>query len=58
MALIHSPWSRVCTPPAIPEDITTAALSNLDDLQFAELIRAHLVPREQNIQDRQHWERF
>ena len=58
MPLIDSPWSRVRQPPPLPANPTAQALSPLDDLAFAELIQAHLMPRDQEPQGRQRWERF
>lgn len=58
MALIDSPWSRVRTPPAIPPGVTAHVLVALDDLTFAELIQAHLVPRDHDGAGRRLWDRF
>ena len=58
MALIDSPWSRLRKPPTIPTGFTAQALNDLDDLAFAELIQAQLVPRDQDVQGRRLWDRF
>mgnify|MGYP001160456565 FL=1 len=58
MALIDSPWSRLRKPPTIPTGFTAQALNDLDDLAFAELIQAQLVPRDQDVQGRRLWDRL
>jgi hypothetical protein len=58
MALIDSPWSRLRNPAPIPTGFTARTLIDLDDLGFAQLIQAHLVPRDQDPQGRRLWERF
>lgn len=58
MAPIDRPWSRLRNPPAIPTGFTARTLTELEDLPFAELIQAHLVPRDQDVQGRRLWDRF
>ena len=55
-ALIEQPWARVKSPPAIPgEDTLAADLAAMDGLELAHLIRAHLLPRENEVGGRQRW---
>ena len=56
MVLIEKPWARVKNPPQIPEEETlTGELAAMSDLQFAQLIQSHLVPRENEVGGRQRW---
>lgn len=58
MALIDNPWARVRAPAPIPDNCTVIALQQLSDIDFAELIRSHLVPRDAAGEGRQHWDRL
>lgn len=58
MELIQQPWSRVKHPVAIPEPLTIEALGGLGEVEFAELIRDHLVPRQSTPAERQAWGRL
>lgn len=56
MALVDQPWARVKDPVAIPAaaDLETE-LRSLDDRVYAELVRSHLVPRDNQPGGRQRW---
>lgn len=58
MTIIEMPWGRVRNPPPIPNELTTSNLVDLDELAFAELVQAHLVPRDQGGAGRRQWDRF
>lgn len=56
LALINQPWSRVRNPVPIPADLRSATpLLAMTDEGFAELIRSHLMPREDQPGGRQRW---
>ena len=56
VVLIEKPWARVKNPPQIPQEETlTGELAAMSDLQFAQLIQSHLVPRENEVGGRQRW---
>lgn len=57
-AAIERPWERVRQPPELPASPTAAALRTMTEQEFAELLRAHLVPRGTDKQDRERWDRF
>ncbi len=52
------PWTRVRTPYPIPDDCSPSVLERMTDSDFAELLRSHLVPRDQTPAGRQAWERL
>jgi hypothetical protein len=55
-ALIEQPWARVKSPPAMPGEETLARdLAAMTSLELAHLIRAHLLPRENEVGGRQRW---
>lgn len=56
--LIDSPWARVRNPVTVPGTLTVEDLAQMPDLQFAELIRSNLVPRDQSKQGRLTWDRL
>ena len=53
--LQQRPWARVRDPLPIPQPVTVAALAELDDEQFAQLLRSHLVPRDPSRAGKQTW---
>ncbi|HEY5846138.1 MAG TPA: hypothetical protein VIT42_05035 [Microlunatus sp.] len=56
--LIECPWVRVKSPALIPDGDLRTELARLDDLQFAELIRSHLVPRDPQPDRRARWQQL
>ena len=59
MTLINQPWSRVRNPVPLPGDLGSAGpLLALDPEQFAELIRSHLTPRDEQPGERVGWTRL
>lgn len=56
MPLIEQPWTRVRQPARIPEPLTADALLALEDGALAQLIRSHLMPREQSGPGRRAWD--
>ena len=58
MTLIDRPWTRVRKPVPIPEVYTVTDLQQMADVAFAELVRSHLVPRDQSPAGREAWDRF
>ncbi|MFE5309812.1 hypothetical protein [Isoptericola sp. NPDC056605] len=58
MPPIDAPWTRVRTPVAVPKDPTPAALLALSDVDLAELLRSHLVPRDQSKAGRDAWDKL
>lgn len=58
MALIDQPWARNRNPTSLSDDLTAGALRNLGDLDFAQLIRSQLVPREQSPASRRPWDQL
>lgn len=53
---VEQPWARVKSPPAIPgEDTLTEVLAGMSDAELVELVRAHLLPRENEVGGRQRW---
>ena len=53
--LIERPWGRVNDPTPIPAPIDADTFATMDELDFAVLIRDHLVPRQPNGAQRQQW---
>lgn len=54
--LIEQPWARVKSPPPIPGEAGLAEeLARMSELELAHLIRAHLLPRENEVGGRQRW---
>lgn len=56
--LIERPWARVKAPASIPDGDLRAGLTRLDDRQFPELIRSHLVPRDTSPAGRARWQQL
>lgn len=56
MPLIEQPWARVRRPTAIPDPLTAEGLLELEDDDLAQLIRSHLMPREQSGPGRRSWD--
>ena len=55
-AFIEQPWARVKSPPAIPAEATLAQdLAEMSDVELVHLVRAHLLPRENEVGGRQRW---
>lgn len=55
---IDRPWTRVRNPVPIPVRFSAADLKAMPDLQFAELLRSHLVPRDLSRDGRAAWDRL
>jgi len=53
--LIDTPWARVKHPTPIPADLRGADLMELDDQEFAQLIRDQLMPRQPAGPEREAW---
>lgn len=58
MPLIDRPWTRVREPVPIPEAFTVTDLLEMAEVDFAELIRSHLVPRDQSAAGRRAWDQL
>ncbi|WP_051027375.1 hypothetical protein [Cellulosimicrobium cellulans] len=56
--LIDRPWTRVRNPTPIPASYTAADLRAMPDLEFAELVRSHLVPRDVSRAGRAAWDKL
>ena len=56
--MISEPWSRVKEPAPIPDGASIESLEQLGDAELADLIRGHLMPREQSHQGRELWRRL
>lgn len=66
MPLIDQPWTRVRQPVPIPAELSqpgqgrpqagAATLLALEDVELAELIRSHLMPRDQSDAGRRAWD--
>lgn len=56
--LIDRPWTRVRNPVAIPTQYTATDLREKPDIDFAELVRSQLVPREQTRGGKRTWEKL
>lgn len=53
---IEQPWARLKSPPAIPGEATLAQdLAEMSDAELVHLVRAHLLPRENEVGGRQRW---
>lgn len=55
---IQEPWTRVRQPVDIPATYKAADLVDLSESDFAQLIRSHLVPRDQSPAGRRAWEQL
>ena len=58
MPLIAQPWTRVRTPTPLPARPTAKHLTALADVDFAELVRSNLVPRDPSKATRELWGRL
>lgn len=56
MPLIDQPWSRVRNPVPLPAAPDIDELLSMDANHFAQLIRSHLMPREQAGSGRRSWD--
>lgn len=56
MPLIDQPWTRVRQPVPIPGELSAATLLALEDVDLAELVRSHLMPRDQSEAGRRAWD--
>src|SRR6478609_3022561 len=56
--LIDRPWTRVRNPTPIPASYTADDLRAMPDLEFAELVRSHLVPRDVSRAGRAAWDKL
>jgi hypothetical protein len=53
--LIDTPWARVKHPTPIPAAMRGAELMELDDVEFAQLIRDQLIPHQPTGPEREAW---
>jgi len=53
--LTNTPWARAKHPTPIPVDLRGADLMELDDVEFAQLIRDQLMPRQPTGPEREAW---
>jgi hypothetical protein len=53
---LDQPWARIRDPRPIPDGLTVELLQAMKDEAFADLIRTHLIPRENLPRGRQRWE--
>jgi len=44
MQIVEQPWARVRERVPVPDRATRVQLEALDDLEFSELLRSHLLP--------------
>jgi len=56
--LIDTPWARVKHPTPIPATLRGAELMELNNLEFAQLIRDQLMPRQPTGPEREAWGRL
>lgn len=54
----NTPWARVKNPAPIPPGASIEALQALPQADLGELIRSHLLPRDQSGKGRELWERL
>lgn len=52
------PWERVRSPRALPPDTAPEALQELDEADYAVLLRDHVIPRAQDRVYRRQWDQF
>ncbi len=50
------PWSRIEQPSPIPSPLTVATLQVLDQTAYTELVRDHLIPRDDTASGRARWQ--
>lgn len=53
--LVDQPWKRVRNPPPLDQPVRAEPLLALDEVAFAELVRGHLMPREDRPGGRAAW---
>lgn len=53
--LVDQPWKRVRNPPPLDQPVRVEPLLALDEVAFAELVRGHLMPREDRPGGRATW---
>lgn len=49
-------WDRIETPPVLPAVVSPEWLADLDDQEFAQLLRGHLLPRSASGPGRKAWD--